>query len=118
MTSIDLTKRIVKVLDDKKADDIQVIKVNDLTIIADYFVIASATNSTHVKSLADEIEYQLKEQGIAPRKIEGYQYANWIVMDYSDVIVHVFYEETRKFYTLERLWSDGEVIDVSTLLEE
>lgn len=117
MTSFALTKDIVKILDQKKAEDIQVIKVNDLTIIADYFVIASTTNSTHVKALVDEVEYQLKEKGIEPRQLEGYQYANWIVMDYGDVIVHVFHEETRKFYTLERLWSDGESVDVQQLLE-
>lgn len=117
MTSFELTKDIVKILDQKKADDIQVIKVNDLTIIADYFVIASTTNSTHVKALVDEVEFQLKERGTAPRQLEGYQYANWITMDYGDVIVHVFHEETRNFYSLERLWSDGELLDVSSLLD-
>ena len=117
MTSFELTKDIVKVLDNKKAEDIQVIKVNDLTIIADYFVIASTTSSTHVKALVDEVEFQLKEKGVEPRKLEGYQYANWIIMDYGDVIVHVFHEETRNFYTLERLWSDGETIDMKELLD-
>lgn len=117
MTSFELTKDIVKVLDNKKAEDIQVIKVNDLTIIADYFVITSTTSSTHVKALVDEVEFQLKEKGVEPRKLEGYQYANWIIMDYGDVIVHVFHEETRKFYTLERLWSDGETIDMKELLD-
>ena len=110
MTSFELTKDIVKILDQKKADDIQVIKVNDLTIIADYFVIASTTNSTHVKALVDEVEFQLKERGTAPRQLEGYQYANWIIMDYGDVIVHVFSKEDRLFYDLERIWRDGKVV--------
>lgn len=118
MTSFELTKNIASILDHKKADDIQVIKVHDLTILADYFVIASASNTTHVKALVDEIEFQLKEIGVTPKNVEGYQYANWIILDYSDVVVHIFFEETRQFYTLERLWSDGEAVSLSTLLED
>lgn len=117
MTSLDLTKKIVQILDDKKADEIQVIKVRDLTIVADYFVIASTNNSTHVKALVDEVEFVLKEQGQPPLHTEGYQHANWIVLDYADVVVHVFHEETRGYYNLERLWSDGQQIELSTLLE-
>lgn len=117
MTSLELVKQIVKVLDEKKADDIQALKVDDLTIMADYFVIASANNSTHVKSLVDEVEYQLKEQGTAPLRVEGYQYANWIILDYGDVIVHVFHEETRNYYNLDRLWSDGKTVEIEDLLK-
>lgn len=117
MDSLELAKKIVKVLDNKKADKIDVIKVRDLTIISDYFVIASATNSTHVKSLVDEVEFELKKEGKAPERVEGYQNANWIVLDYLDVVVHVFYEETRNYYNLEKLWSDGEKVDISDLLK-
>ena len=106
-----------KALSDKKGREIQVLEIGELTTLADYFVIASTTSSTHVKALVDEVEFQLKEKGVEPRKLEGYQYANWIIMDYGDVIVHVFHEETRKFYTLERLWSDGETIDMKELLD-
>lgn len=117
MNSLELTKHIVKILDNKKADKIEVIKVRDLTIISDYFVIASASNSTHVKALVDEVEFKLKEIGRAPERVEGYQNANWIVLDYNDVIVHVFYEETRNYYNLEKLWADGEKISVDELLK-
>ncbi len=117
MDSLQLAKLAVKTLDNKKADNIEVIKVRDLTIISDYFVIASANNVTHVKSLVDEVEFELKKQGRFPQRIEGYQNANWIILDYSDVIVHIFYEETRNFYKLEKLWADGEKLDVEELLK-
>jgi len=117
MESLELTKLAVQILDRKKADKIDAIKVRDVTILADYFVIASANNSTHVKALADELEFQLKELGRSPERIEGYQSANWIVLDYGDVIVHIFYEETRNYYNLEKLWSDGVPMDIEELLK-
>jgi len=117
MSSLELTKKIVKVLDEKKADKTEVIKVRDLTIICDYFVIASANNSTHVKSLVDEVEHQLKGLGKYPARIDGYQGANWVVIDYNDVIVHIFYEETRNIYNLEKLWADGERLEIAELLK-
>lgn len=117
MNSLDLTKKIVKILDEKKADKTEVIKVRDLTIICDYFVIASANNSTHVKSLVDEVEHQLKGLGKYPERIDGYQGANWVVIDYNDVIVHIFYEETRNIYNLEKLWADGEKLEIAELLK-
>ncbi|MGN1108305.1 MAG: ribosome silencing factor, partial [Oscillospiraceae bacterium] len=89
-----------------------------LTILANYFVIASASSTTQVKALADEVEYQLGEKGVKPKSIEGYQSQNWIVLDYYDVIVHVFLEETRDFYQLERLWADGTPVDISEWTKE
>lgn len=118
MTSLEIVKQVVKTLDNKKAENIDVLRIGDLTIMADYFVIASTTNSTHVKSLVDEVEYQLKEQGVSPLRTEGYQYANWVILDYGDVMVHIFHEETRNYYNLDRLWSDGEQVDVKSLLEQ
>lgn len=117
MTSYELTKQVVTILDQKKADNIEVLKVEDLTIVADYFIIASTNNSIHVKSLVDEVEYQLKQKGTAPLRVEGYQYANWVILDYGDVMVHVFHEETRNYYHLDRLWSDAQNIDVNSLIE-
>lgn len=117
MDSFELAKNIATVLDNKKADNLEVIKVKDLTIISDYFVIASATNSTHVKSLADDVEFEIKKLGKSPERVEGYQGANWIVLDYLDVVVHIFYQETRDYYNLEKLWADGEKIDTSTFLK-
>lgn len=117
MNSLELAKAAVKILDNKKADKIEVIKIDDLTILSDYFVIASANNTTHVRALVDELEFELKKLGKTPERVEGYQNPNWIVLDYIDVVIHVFYEETRNYYNLEKLWADGERIDVSDILK-
>lgn len=117
MTLQERLKLIVETLDAKKAEEIKAIEVKDLTIIADYFVIATGTSSTQVKALADEVDFVLSEKGVRPRKIEGYQGANWIVLDYEDIVVHVFYAETRRFYSLERLWSDGMNVDIQQLIK-
>ena len=118
MTSTEILKTVVKALDSKKAEGIKVLHIQKLTQITDYFVLASGTNVTQVKSLADEVEYKLGQQGLKPQRTEGYQSASWIVLDYSSVIVHVFYPEARKFYDLERLWQDGEEVDISEWLNE
>lgn len=112
MDSQEKAIKIGKILDNKKGEDIAVLKVAGITSITDYYVIVTAKNTVHAKTLCDEIEEQLKKQGVSPRNIEGYQSAMWILMDYENVIVHVFYEETRKFYDLERLWSDAQRIDI------
>ncbi len=117
MNQNEILKKIVKTLDTKKAEDIEVIGIKDLTIIADYFVIATGTSTTHTKSLADEVEFQLKEVGIVPTRTEGYNGSNWILLDYSDIVVHIFYKETREYYSLERLWSDGEKVEVKQFLD-
>jgi ribosome-associated protein len=117
MNQKDILKKIVKTLDTKKAEDIEVIGIKDLTIIADYFVIATGTSTTHTKSLADEVEFQLKEAGVSPSRTEGYNGSSWILLDYSDIVVHIFYKETREYYSLERLWSDGEKVDVKQFLD-
>ncbi|MCL2013872.1 MAG: ribosome silencing factor [Oscillospiraceae bacterium] len=116
MESRELAKNIVKFLDSKKADDIQVIKIRELSIIADYFIIAGGRSSTQVKTLADEVEAKTKELGKSPERKEGIASANWIILDYLDVVVHIFYGETREFYKLEKLWADGEKIDISDML--
>ncbi|MDD6828122.1 MAG: ribosome silencing factor [Oscillospiraceae bacterium] len=110
-------KKIVKVLDSKKAEDIEVLGIRDLTVLTDYFVIANGTSTTHTKTLADEVEYQLSQEGIKPSRTEGHNGSNWIVIDYGDIIVHVFYKETREFYQLERLWADGEHLDIEELIK-
>ncbi|SDN71276.1 ribosome silencing factor [Acetanaerobacterium elongatum] len=115
MTSLETAKKIVSILDTKKAEDIRVIRVRDLTVLTDYFVLASGTSSTHVKSLTDEVEFQLKQLGTAPAAVEGYGSAQWVALDFGTVIVHVFYPEARRFYDLERLWADGEKIDIDSL---
>ena len=104
MTSLETAKMAVKALDSKKALDIKVIKIQDISAIADYFVIATGTSSTHVKALADEVEAQLDEAGISVSHVEGYRSNSWILLDYVDVVVHVFSDEAREYYDLERLW--------------
>lgn len=117
MKELEIAKGALKALDSKKAVDIDVIHITELTIIADYFVLASGTSSTQVKALADEVEHQLKLAGTAPLHIEG-RATGWIVLDYGSVVVHVFQKEQREFYQLERLWTDGERLDVNELLED
>mgnify|MGYP002530947873 FL=1 len=118
MEAKELMENIVKVLDSKKAKDIRVIRIGDLTILGEYFVIATGTSSTQVKMLADEVDYQLGEKGVQPHRVEGYHSENWIILDYTDVIVHIFHEDTREFYDLERLWADGEKVDLSGILKD
>ena len=105
MTPRELTNEIVKILDKKKALDITAIKTEELTIVSDYFVIATGTSNTHVKSLADDLEYEMGKLGAAPEHIEG-RATGWILLDFGDVVAHVFHEEDRLYYSLERLWKD------------
>ncbi|GHU53010.1 ribosomal silencing factor RsfS [Clostridia bacterium] len=114
MTIDEKIKLIAKTLDEKKAENIQIIRVNDLTVIADYFIIATGNSTTQARSLADYVEFKLGE--IKPHHTEGYDTKEWIVLDYGDIIVHVFNKDTREFYKLERLWSDGEILDLNTVL--
>jgi ribosome-associated protein len=106
----DKVSKIYKVLEDKKAYDIKILYIGDLTIVADYFVIATGSSDTHVKALTDEIEKKLMEDGVFVDHIEGYNWGKWILMDYGDVIVHIFQQPEREFYNLERLWADAKEI--------
>lgn len=108
---MELLEKIIKYLEDKKAIDIKTIDIKGKTTIADYFIIASGTSSTHIKALADNVEEELKKQDIYPNKIEGYNSAAWILMDYQDVIVHIFTEEQRENYNLEDLWEKAQKQD-------
>jgi ribosome-associated protein len=93
-----------------------VLKIEDLTIVTDYIVIATGTSTTQVKALADEVEYQLETQhGMSPSRVEGYESKNWILMDYDTVIVHVFHPEARNYYNLDKLWAGGEEIEIELM---
>lgn len=116
MTAYEKMTKIVAALSSKKALDIKAIEISGLTVIADYFVIASGTSTTHTKGLADEVEFKLEQDGIRPDHIEGFDGAQWIAMDYNDVVVHLFYKDTADLYKLEKLWSDGKSVDISALL--
>ncbi len=107
----------VQALDKKKALDIKALRVEDLTIVTEAFVIAAGTSSTHVRSLADEVEYQMKLAGFEPRQIEG-KATGWILLDYHDVIIHIFTPDQRENYNLEKLWADGEEMDISAVVTE
>ncbi|MGN0447217.1 MAG: ribosome silencing factor [Acutalibacteraceae bacterium] len=117
MTELEITKEIVKVLDKKKATDILAIETAEHTIVSDYFVIASGTSNTHVKSLANEVEYELSQKGIEPLHIEG-RATGWILLDYGSVLVHIFTGESRDYYNLERLWQDAAQVDISDIITE
>lgn len=118
MTEQEKLELMIKTLDSKRGEDIQAIKIADLTILADYFVIVNGTSNTHARTLADEVEFQLSQQGIEPNRREADTGNTWIILDYGDIIVHVFYKDTRNFYKLEGLWADGEMLDISSLLTE
>ncbi len=100
----------IDALEEKKAKNIIAIDIKKLTTIATYFVIASGTSVTHIKSLADNLVDKLSENDIKPIRMEGYNFARWILLDYGDVVVHIFHEEDREYYGLERLWQDGEIV--------
>lgn len=110
-----MAKIVVAALEDKKANDIKVIDISELSVIADYFIIAGGANRNQIQTLADHVEEVLKKEECYPKQIEGYQTASWILMDYSDVIIHVFSEEDRLFYDLERIWRDGKMMEIDEL---
>ena len=118
MESNVLVKEIAKVLDEKKAVDIVAIKTEEVTIVSDYFIIASGTSNTHAKSLADDVEYEIKTRfNIDPEHIEG-RATGWILLDYGTVLVHVFTQDNREYYNLERLWADASSVDLSDVITE
>ena len=102
-----LAEDIVKALEDRKAKNIEIIQSPRLEAVTDYFVICSGTSSTHLRGIADLVEERLEEKGINCAHLEGYDTASWILMDYLDVVVHIFLESEREFYNIERLWKDG-----------
>lgn len=112
MDSKKMVEKIVSVMEEKKARDISIIDIRSITEIADYFVICSGTSTTHIKTIADELDFKLAEIGLELNHKEGYDSARWILLDYADVVIHVFHQEDRGFYNLERLWSDGELINI------
>ncbi len=106
----ELAHAIFDVLDEKKAEDIKVLHVRDQTVITDYFVICSGRSSTQVKSLGGEVEFKIGQRGVSPAHFEGRDNNNWIVLDYSSVILHIFSRDSREFYNLEKLYGDAEEI--------
>lgn len=110
MQSKEMVKMAVTALEDKKGEDIQIIDIQNISVLADYFIIASGSNQNQVQAMVDQVQESLHKNGCDCKQIEGYHSANWILMDYGDIIVHVFCREDRLFYDLERIWRDGKTI--------
>lgn len=108
----------VSAMEDKKAEDIRVIDISEVSVLADYFLIASGRNRNQLQALADEVEERLCRAGFLMKQSEGYENANWILLDFGDIIVHLFDQENRLFYDLERIWRDGKQIEPKELLSE
>ena len=115
MTVEQITKVVYDAIDDKLGQDISIINVGKVSSLCDYFVIATASSQRQVKAIADNVEDELTKLGLEPRGKEGYDSQVWILLDYGDVIVHVFNEENRGFYNLEKLWKDAPYVDIDTL---
>ena len=115
-TPKEIALRAAKVLDDRKGLGIKLLEVTDVTSIADYFLICTGTSSTHVKALCDAVEEALDEAGEPALRREGHRSGTWVLLDYGCLVVHVFTEETRQFYDLERLWSDAKKVDLESIL--
>ena len=115
LTPEEITAVAYRALEDKKAKDVKILKTAEHTVLADYFVICNGSSSTHIKALVDEVDKQLSEAGEPPIRREGLRSDIWVLMDFGSVIVHIFTGEARKFYDLERLWSDAEAVAPSSL---
>ena len=116
--SREIAEEMVRILDMRKARDIKLLRVDEQTIIAEYFVICSGSSSTHIKSLAGELEFKMSMSAQPPVGMDGYTEGKWIVLDFGSVMVHIFGNESREFYKLEKFWEDAEGIDISSLLTE
>lgn len=110
-----MAKQAINALEDKKAEDIHVIDISEVSVVADYFIIATGSNRSQIQAMADNVQEVLGRAGYAMQQVEGYNTANWVLMDFGDVIVHIFDKENRLFYNLERIWRDGKVIEYTEL---
>ncbi len=111
----EMARMAIKALEDKKAEDIRVIDISRISVLADYFIIASGSNRNQIQTLCDTVEEELGRAGQTVKQIEGYDSANWVLLDFKDIIVHIFDKENRLFYDLERIWCDGKTISPEEL---
>ncbi len=114
-TSKEIALAAIEALEDKKGEDIKVIDISEVSILADYFIIASGNNRNQVQALCDNVEEKLGKMGVIKKQIEGYDNGNWILVDYLDIVIHIFDKENRLFYDLERIWRDGKMIEKEEL---
>lgn len=110
-----MAKIAYEALDEKKGEDIKVIDISEISVLADYFIIANGTNDSQVRALVENVEEQLSKAGYETKQSEGYGLGSWVLLDFGSIIVHVFDKENRLFYDLERIWRDGKYIDVENL---
>ena len=118
LSAKEVAYQVTKALDDKKGLDIKLLRIDEVSSLADYFIICTGTSNTHVKTLCDYAEYTLEQLGEPMLGREGHRGNAWELLDYGSVVVHVFTEEAREFYSLERLWADAEQVDISDLVIE
>ena len=116
LPSRELAEIAVKALDSKKGKEIRLIRIDKITTLTEYFVICTGTSNTQINALGDEVEKELTLAGEEPLRREGYRGGTWVLLDYGCVVVHIFNDEARKFYSLEHLWADGEEVDLSAIL--
>ncbi len=115
LDSKEMTRIVYDALDEKLGKDIQIIKIDEISVIADYLIIASGDNSSQIKALLDHVEMKMQQNGVEQKRVEGNKNSTWILMDYGDIIVHIFSPEDRLFYDLERIWRDGKKIERTEL---
>ena len=118
LTPTEVAGYVVNALDSKKAREIKLLRTSEITILADYFIICTAGSTTQLKTLSDEVEKLLKNNGEIPLRREGHRSGGWVLIDYGCVVVHLFLQEVREFYTLERLWGDAEDVDISSMINK
>lgn len=116
MEAKEMVKIAINALEEKKAENIRVIDISKVSVLADYFIIAEGKNRNQIQALTDSVEKDLGKAGAAPKQIEGYESANWVLMDYADIIIHIFDNENRLFYDLERIWRDGICVDAKDFM--
>uniref|UniRef100_UPI0040577853 ribosome silencing factor n=1 Tax=Acetatifactor sp. TaxID=1872090 RepID=UPI0040577853 len=113
--SLEMAKLAIEALEDKKAEDIKVIDISEVSVIADYFIIAGGSNRSQIQALCDNVDEKLGRAGYNAKQKEGYDSANWVLLDFGDIIVHIFDKENRLLYDLERIWRDGKQVDIAAL---
>lgn len=113
--SVNMAKLAIDALEDKKAEDIKIIDISEVSVLADYFIIAGGNNHSQIQALCNNVEEKLGRSGHPVKQVEGYDTANWILMDFGDVIIHIFDKENRLLYDLERIWRDGKIVEKESL---
>lgn len=113
--SVNMAKLAIRALEDKKGEEIKVIDISEVSVIADYFIIAGGANTSQIQAMCNNVEEVLGRAGYLCKQVEGYDTANWVLMDFGDVIIHIFDKENRLLYDLERIWRDGKSVDIENL---